>query len=198
MILLKDTDFIGEGTLRACYIHPENPGLVIKVPVGEKKGKELANLKELKGYHALMREHVDLSCVSHCYGFVSTSHGKGLVCDCIRDDDGAISKTILDVITAKTGCDFEYIYNVAGGLCNTLKSKNIFIFDINLYNVVLRSRFDGTYQPYIIDLKGRYANNEFLPLSSYIRYFSKKKLERRCQQFLVRISNVYNQEPLSF
>ncbi len=198
MILLEDADFIGEGTLRACYVHPENPGLVIKVPVGEKKGKESANFKELKGYHALMCEHIDLLCVSHCYGFVSTNRGQGLVCDCVRDDDGTISKTILDVITAEDGCDFEYIYNVAGGLCSTLKLKDIFIFDINLYNVVLRSRFDGTYQPFIIDLKGRYDNSEFLPLSSYIRYFSRKKLERRCQQFLVRIRNVHNSEPLSF
>lgn len=197
MISLEDTDLVGEGTLRACYVHPENPDLVIKVPVGDKKGKESANLKELKGYHALMREHVDLFCVSHCYGFVSTNFGKGLVCDCIRDDDGTISKTILDVITAEDGCDFEYVLKVAEDLCSTLISKKIFIFDINLYNVVLRTKFDGSYQPIIIDLKGRYENNEFLPLSSYIRYFSMKKLERRCRQFLVRLTNVHNSEPLS-
>ncbi len=139
------------------------------------------------GYHALMREHIDLFCISHCYGFVSTNRGQGLVCDCIRDDAGTVSKTIWDVIVTQDACDVDYIMTVARKFCHMLISKRIYIFDINLKNIALKLHHDGTYQPFIIDLKGRYDNKEIVPLSSYIDYFSRKKLERRCRQFLERI-----------
>jgi len=186
MICLEDDNFINQGTLRACYHHPKDRRFIIKVPAGDKKESELANLKEMKGYHALMREQIDLFCISHCYGFVSTNRGKGLVCDCIRDDDGTVSKTILDIITGDD-CDVDYIVEVAKGLCNTLISNRIYLFDINVKNIALKLRHDGTYQPFVIDLKGRYDNNEFLPLSSYVKYFALKKVARRGKQLIERI-----------
>ena len=194
MILLTDKKYINHGTLRACYQHPENPNLIIKVPVGEKKEKDQANLKELKGYHALMREHIDLFCISHCYGFVTTNLGVGLVCDCIRDYNGAISKTIWDVIGSGEEYDAHYILDIANNFCNMLISKRIYIFDLNVKNIALQLRNDGTYLPFAIDLKGRYDNNEFLPFSTYIKYFSQKKLERRSRQLIERIS-LYGTNP---
>lgn len=188
MIFLTDTMHINHGTLRACYQHPENPNLVIKVPTGDKKEKELANLKEMKGYHALMREQTDLFCVSHCYGFVTTNLGKGLVCDCIRDYNGNISKTIWDIIGSGNDYDEHYILEIAGNFCDMLISQKVFIFDLNVKNIALQLREDGTYLPFAIDLKGRYDNNEFLPFSTYIKYFSLKKLERRSRQLIERIS----------
>lgn len=187
MICLDNSVLINHGKVRACYQHPKEPSLVIKVPVGEEKETNYANIKELKGYQTLMREHVDLFCISHCYGFVSTNYGRGLVCDCIRDDDGAISKTIWDVIVFQDDCDVKYVQKVADEFCNFLMSRNIWIFDLNLKNIALRLRYDGTYQMFVIDLKGRYDDNELIPVSSYIKYFATKKLERRCQQLIERI-----------
>lgn len=188
MIILTDKTYINQGSLRACYQHPENPNLIIKIPVGEKKEKNRANLKEQKGYHALIREHVDLFCISHCYGFVTTNLGIGLVCDCIRDHNGNISKTIWDIIGSGKEYDTHYILEVANSFCNMLISRNIFLFDLNVKNIVLQLRDDGTYQPFAIDLKGRYDNNEFLPFSTYIKFFAQKKIERRSKQLIERIS----------
>ncbi len=187
MIVLDEDKFINCGTLRASYQHPENPALLIKVPVGTRKEREQANLKEMKGYHALMREHTDLFCISHCYGFVSTNRGRGLVCDCIRDDAGTVSKTIWDVIVTQDDCDVDYIMAVAREFCHMLLSRRIYIFDINLKNIVVKLHHDGTYEPFVIDLKGRFDNKELFQLSSHIEYFSRKKLERRCRQLLERI-----------
>ncbi len=39
MFVLDEDKFINCGTLRACYLHPENPALLIKVPVGAKKDR---------------------------------------------------------------------------------------------------------------------------------------------------------------
>jgi hypothetical protein len=56
-----------------------------------------------------------------------------------------------------------------------LTSKGIFIFDLNVKNIAFQLQSDNTYRPVAIDLKGRFDNNEFLPFSSYIKYFSQKK-----------------------
>jgi len=193
-MIFLDTDLlINSGKVRVCYQHPANSDLVIKIPVGNKKKEKQANIKELKGYQILMREHVDLFCISHCYGFVSTDRGKGLVCDCIRDDDGSISKTIWDVIVCEEECDIKYVQKVAEELCSYLTSRDIFIFDLNLKNIALKVQKDMTYQPVVLDLKGRYDNNEFIPWSSYIPYFARKKLLRRCRQLIDRISTFREQ-----
>jgi len=188
MIILDDRMFLNSGTVRACYHHPEDSRLVIKVPTGKRKEREKANLTEMKGYHELMREQTDLFCISHCYGFVSTNRGKGLVCDCIRDDRGSVSKTIWDLIISQDDSDGKYILEVAKNFCDMLISKKIFIFDLNVKNIAFKLRYDGTYKPFVIDLKGRSENKEFIPYSRYIKFFSERKMERRSNQLIERIS----------
>ena len=187
MISLDSGDLINSGKVRICYLHPANPNLVIKLPVGKKKEEQQANIKELKGYQILMREHVDLFCISHCYGFVNTNRGTGLVCDCIRDDNGEISKTIWDIIVCQEECDLEYIHQVIGEFCRFLIPNDIFIFDLNLKNIVLRLKHDGSYEPVVIDLKGRYESHGLMSLSRHIGYLGRRKLERKCSQLLDRI-----------
>ncbi|MCA1787554.1 MAG: hypothetical protein LC657_16395 [Desulfobacteraceae bacterium] len=187
MLALYDSLLINQGRTRACYRHPSDRGLVIKVPVGDKKEQNRSNIKELYGYQALMREQIDLFCISHCYGFVSTSLGRGLVCDCIRDDDGAISKTIWDIIVYQEVCDVAYIQKVTDDFCRFLIQRDTRLFDLNLKNIVLRLQNDGSYQPFAIDLKGRFDNKEAIPVSRYFSYFAKKKMIRRTRQLIERI-----------
>lgn len=184
---LSEQMIINRGRERVCYIHPENSHLVIKIPHNNRGGRAGANQAELQGYLILREEGKDLSFVSHCHGFIDTDRGQGLVCDCIRDDDGAIAKTIWDIVVFQDECDIEYIIKVAEKLCDFLMSNQIWLFDLNLKNIALKQLADGTYKPYIIDLKGRYANHEFIPLSRYISYFAAKKLQRRSTQLLRRI-----------
>ncbi|PHR27737.1 MAG: hypothetical protein COA36_08680 [Desulfotalea sp.] len=186
MIILDETLLINQGTVRACYHHPHNSSLAIKVPMGCKKDREQANQIELNGYQALMREHKDLSCISHCYGIEPTNHGDGLVCDCICDSDGSVSKSILDLIHSDPPPNLPYVKKVVQELVKYILENNIHIFDLNLKNIVLQQQSDTTYKPIIIDLKGGYELKEFIPLAKYIPYFRRKKLERRCRQLLER------------
>ena len=70
-------------------------------------------------------------------------------------------------------------------LCGFLFNGNIQLFDLNPKNLVINIQEDGSYKAISIDLKGRYANNEFNPFSTYIPFFSRKKILRRWQQLLV-------------
>lgn len=187
MIFLNETNLISRGQLRACYQHPEKIDRIVKVPAGEEKEQLKANVSELKGYHSLMLKHTDLFCVSHCYGFVSTNLGRGLECDCIRDESGRISKTLWDIIIFEDNPDIDYIVKVIKNFCDYLITQKIFLFDLNLKNIALRQLHDGSYQPTAIDLKGVYDNHEFIPVSTSFEFLGKKKLRRRCSQLITRI-----------
>jgi len=177
--------------MRVCYHHPGNPRLIIKVPFQNKKEGKLANTKEMKGYHDLMRNQVDLNCISHCYGFVSTNKGLGLVCDCILDYDGSVSKSIYDIVLYQELCDVAFVKKIIKDFCDYLLFREIFLFDLNLKNILLRVGSDGSYEPKAIDLKGRFENYEFIPYASYIKYFARKKMRRRIKQLLDRIEEYH-------
>ena len=194
MIFLNEELRINQGTVRACYHHPQDRSLLIKVPTGSKKDREQANSIELKAYEILMREHKDLSCISHCYGLESTNHGTGLVCDCIRDSNGSVSKTILDLIQSATPPDYIHLKEILDKFIRFLLKKEIHIFDLNLKNIVLQQQADATYKPIIVDVKGRHELKEFIPISKYIAYFRRRKLERRCRQLRERTKLCWENE----
>lgn len=186
MIILDKSLLINQGTVRACYHHPNDSRLVVKVPTGSKKDRDQANYTELKGYKTLIQKHKGLTCISHCHGFEPTNMGEGLICDCICDANGSVSKSILDVINSDNPPEFTYLKNVVEQFTQYLLDEQIYIFDLNVKNIVLQQQSDATYTPIIIDLKGHYELKEFIPLSRYIPYFRRKKLERRCRQLLER------------
>ena len=196
MIVLDDNALIGRGTLRACYLHPQNEGLIVKVPLPGSTGGDDANRKELMSYQKIRQNHADLDHISHCRGLVETDRGTGLICDCIRDCNGDIAKTIWDVVVYQETCDIEELLEVATTLCNYLIANDLFLFDINLKNIVLKKTEDNGYRAYAIDLKGPYDNKEFLQLSSRIKFLARKKLKRRSKQLLERIVQFREQREL--
>ena len=187
MIDLPEHLLIGRGTLRACYLHPDRDDLIIKVPLPDRGTGDEANRKELRSYQELTQNHRELDHISHCHGFVETDRGSGLICDCIRDFDGTVAKTIWDLVVHREHCDIDYLLEVAGGFCDYLIANDIFLFDINLKNIVLQQNQDQSLKPYAIDLKGPYDNKEFLQLSSRIRFLGRRKLKRRADQLLERM-----------
>lgn len=187
MIVLDDSSLIGCGTLRACYLHPQNDNLIIKVVLPGRGEGDQANRKELLSYQKIRQSHAELDHISHCHGFIETDRGAGLICDCIRDYNGAIAKTIWDIVVYQETCDIDKLLEVAGTLCDYLIANDLFLFDINLKNIVLKRMEDSGYRAYVIDLKGPYDNKEFLQLSSRIKYLARKKLKRRSKQLLERI-----------
>ena len=187
MITLDENSLIGHGTLRACYLHPQNRELIIKVGLPGRQGGDDANRKEFMSYKKIRQSHERLHHISHCHGFVDTDRGEGLVCDCIRNSNGDIAKTIWEIVVYQETCNIAEIQEAALTLCNYLIANDLFLFDINLKNIVLKRMQDKSCRAYAIDLKGPFDNKEFLQLSSRIKLLGRKKLKRRSQQLLERI-----------
>lgn len=190
-IELHDGLLINRGQLRHCYRHPTDPGIVVKVPSGSRKDQLEANLKEYRGYQDLIRRHGRLSCISHCLGFSDTNRGQRLLCECVRNEDGTIAQTVWDTVVHQNGCDLDSILIETGELCSYLIERDIRLFDLNPKNIALSRQNNGAFRPVVLDLKGRFDNNEFIPLSSYIGFLARMKLARRSRQLIERIRYLY-------
>jgi len=183
MILLKNREPIAASGSRACYLHPEDENKVIKiVRMKTTSRKKQTNWQEWKHYHYLLKQHGKLDFINECYGFITTDLGKGLVWQCVRDASGEISSTITNIMQSPDGYELEKVERALGHFCEFLIEKNIQLFDLNPGNVMIRIRPDGSYQAVSADIKGRYANYEFIPISTYIPFFSRRKLKRRCKE----------------
>ncbi|MCP4340235.1 MAG: hypothetical protein GY799_15425 [Desulfobulbaceae bacterium] len=183
MILFKNIEPIAVSGPRACYLHPEDTDKVIKI-VRQKttSRKKNANWQEWQHYHYLLKQHGKLDFINECYGFIETDLGEGLVWQCVRDGNGEISNTITNIMKSPDGYDLGKVERVLDRFCGFLIEKNIQLFDLNPLNVMIRICPDGSYQAVSADIKGRYANHEFIPISTYIPFFSRRKLTRRCKE----------------
>ena len=74
--------------------------------------------------------------------------------------------------------------------CDNLTRNNIQLFDLNPKNIVFKVEKPGSYKAVSIDIKGRYANNEFIPFSTFIPYLSRKKLKRRGDRLLEKMDYI--------
>lgn len=183
MLILKTARIIGEGKERTCYLHPSDQNKVVKIP-HEHSGNNRQNNFEHQTFLYLKKHHDQLDFISNCYGFTDTDLGPGLVCQCIRDYTGDISKSILDTIVGAPECSHKELKAIVAAFCNHLVVENVQLFDLNPKNIVLRLDQPQQYSAVSIDLKGRYANNEFIPFSNFVPFLSRKKLKRRSEQLL--------------
>ena len=189
MLRLKNAIKIGEGMERVCYLHPENQEKVVKISKNRTRGCK-QNLFEYKTYTYLEKHHGQLDCISRCFGFSDTDLGPGLVCQCIRDYNGQISRTLLDTLVNPNEISPREIKQIVGDFCNRIIEDNIQLFDLNPKNIVVRIEQPGRYRAVSIDLKGRYAANEFIPLSTYIPILSRRKLQRRVDRLFTMIDSI--------
>lgn len=185
MIHLRDQDLIATSKTRKCYLHPEDPDKVIKIL--QKRSpffKRDANWKEWRHYQYLTKRHPRLDFITKYHGFVTTNLGRGLMSDCIRDVDGKISVRLEKVLANPSAYDLAALEQSLRQITKTIVENNIQLFDLNQFNILIQVLAGGAYRPVSIDIKGRFNNYEFIPVSTYIPYFSRLKLNRRRRRLL--------------
>jgi hypothetical protein len=74
--------------------------------------------------------------------------------DCIRDNDGQISKTINEIFSNWTNeYDEVKLFSAVNDFCSLLVRHNIQFFDLNLCNVVVNVLSDNSYKLFAVDIK---------------------------------------------
>ena len=191
MIKLNDSFLIARSKNRNCYLNPVDPHKVIKiVNHNNSSGMQDANFKEWAYYKHLKQYYPQFKYISKYHGFVETNMGQGLLADCIMDYNGHISRRLQDVLINRSEYDIAAIEKLINRFCRKIIETNIKLFDLNLFNILIQTvSADRNYRLFCVDIKGPNDNSEFIPVSSYIPFFSRQKIKRRCRRLIQKVRN---------
>ncbi len=178
MINLSNNKPVGKGTNRSAFIHPHDDTKCIKITHSNDYSE---SIKEIKYYKFLEKRNISWTLLAKYYGSVETSLGKGEVYDLIKDYDGNISKTLSYYLQKdeKTKTLINPIKLLDELKSYTLK-EGIIVKDLNTKNMLYQKLDQKSARLVLID---GVVNNDFLPFSKYISFFTQKKIKRLWKRF---------------
>ena len=202
MITLNDSLFIGEGSHRAAYRHPEDDHKCLKI-VKEgslekrrknnkkwyKRMRKLSSFdethKEIKAYREFGADAEKLKHIPHFYGMVETSLGSAMLLDLIVNEDGTPAQKLLSHL--ESGQNRKQLTRALIALGRNLIKFSIVVRDFSTGDIRVREGRDGSFSLFIVDGLG---GSEFIPLS-IIPFFARRKAARRVHRFFEKIMKKY-------
>jgi hypothetical protein len=180
-ISLMGAVMIARGTERACYVHPGDPTMCIKVSTTS-RGRQ--QQRERRYFRALVRRNVRSRHIVEHHGEVETEHGLGLVFSLVRDYDGAVSS---DVTTFVQAHGTRGIAEAFEALRGDLLAHCIIACDMSLENFLVRRTAPDAFEIVMVDGLG---NREFIPISSLFECCARLKMRRRWKRFARKIAGL--------
>ena len=171
---------VGKGFHRECYVHPDNERLCIKVVVN---GDDKEVRREQAYYHFLQKRDIAWDMLPKFHGEVETNLGPGAVFDLIRDADGQVSRTLQQCIDAESIAvlNRQGLQQSLQRLREYLLAENIITMTIKPKNIAYQQRDNQSSVCILIDNIG---NSDFIPISSYSRFFGRRKIMRKWARFM--------------
>ena len=174
--MLYLTEYIGGSAVRECYVHPLDRNLCVKVV------KHKADLPELTreiSVAKLLAPYLKDYIVRYDDGLVETDKGLGLVCVLVRNEDDGELALSLAQYQERFGAD-----DVEPELRKVLESlirDNLFFYDFNRSNFVVKRMASGGKKVVFIDLKGFHKNHYmgFLKMERFIAPLARNIMFRR-------------------
>lgn len=186
MIELEEINYIGKGTNRACYIHPDDINRCIKVTISNNFSE---SEKEIKYYKFLEKKNIKWQYLAKYHGKISTNLGSGGIFDLVRDDDGTISKT-LSYYLQKNELTKSILDPVP--LLEELRKytleEGIVVKDLNTKNM-LYQKIDTNHAKLIL-IDG-VLNNDLFFYSNYFDSLTHKKIDSLWNNFENSLSKKY-------
>ena len=149
--------FIGRGYSRKCYIHPENDNLCVKIALKNNKNNKFVEREMLREIGVYMRiKNLLPGHIAKIYKNLIRINtkgggGYGIICELIRDFDGKISQNINEYINSGNSAnDFE---NSLNWIMKRLIFRDMFFFDFNRGNFVIRKNSNGSKTVIFVDIK---------------------------------------------
>lgn len=176
MTMLYLTEYIGGSAVRECYVHPLDRNLCVKVV------KHKADLPELTreiSVAKLLAPYLKDYIVRYDDGLVETDKGLGLVCELVRnEDDGELALSLAQYQERFAADDVEPELRK---VLESLIRDNLFFYDFNRSNFVVKRMASGGKKVVFIDLKGFHKNHYmgFLKMERYIAPLARNIMFRR-------------------
>lgn len=204
LIHLNENLLLGIGENRICFIHPDDPGLCIKIdrPWDEgryntrrKRMKRVfmpwladfsSNREEARFYWKKARRLGEIFYLyaPRCYGIVTTNLGPGLVFERIFNDDGTKSLR-LGLHLKRHPEDAEHVLELLKELYQHLTETGLLFYSWSSPNFVVQKRKAGD-RIVIIDWKSESRPNMDFPAIHLFRSLAQRKMEEKFLSFLER------------
>jgi len=204
-VTLAGREPFARGGKRSCYLHPTDPGLCIKLPLLEQLPMDLyraapwherfrksanhfdENYREWMAAE-WMKRHRDESIWSHVpryRGWVETDLGRGLLTEVCRDNDGLISRSLLDYLWTHGHTDAvkQAIEEFGEFWVKEAVPAHNFI----LNNLVCQQRQDGQLRIWVVDGLGSRA---WIPLCRWCKSVARRDARNRIEFLHNRIEQV--------
>ena len=180
-MLQINTDPIGQGKERSCFIHPDDPQKAIKISTG---GIDAQSRREIKFYQKLKRRNVTGNPhVPGFYGLCETNLGQGIVVDLIRDRDGNVSKPLNWYLGE--GYPIEAFEPYLEELKQVfLRNLIIFNHDMTIGNLLFQKVSDN--QAHLVAIDGL-GDVVALDWFDALPFLVRRKIKRRWSRFLARV-----------
>lgn len=176
-LIITENEYIGGGTNRACYVHPTNPQLCIKVTIS---GNQKESNREIKYFNQLKKQSIEWSMLAQFYGIISTNYGDAMVCDLIRDYDNSISKTLLFYVQNQDSYKIENLFELLDGLEHYLIQNLILVKDLNFLNILYQRTDPQNGKLVIIDGIG---DNHTISIYLLNKVLTKKRCQQQWKNF---------------
>ena len=172
---------IGTGRERACYIHPEDPRLAIKMPMGE---VSVQTQRDLKFYRKLKKRGIKgIPHLPDFHGLCETNLGRGIVVDLIRNYDGEISRPLNWYLAQ--GVPIEEFEQYLEELKQSfLRNLIIFNHDMTIGNLLFQKPSSRTAQLVVIDGLGDVVAIDWFDSFPFL---ARRKINRRWKRFIEHI-----------
>ena len=177
-LILKN--MIHHGQVRACYYHPEDPQLCVKVALCKKHSKLLK--KEIESNEVFQKTLSPY--VTPYYGLVPTNYGLGLVSELITDSPtNTLSPRLRDWLKIHKTISKELLPQFQDFFERLLK-HNLWFYDFNDENFLIQKK-NNNLRLVFVDTKSLNRNNSwsFLKLEYVIPALAKIRMKRRIHRF---------------
>lgn len=176
-------EVIGKGTERTCYQDPDDKSRCIKV---SHRNSAKQSLKEIKYFSFLNKKSCPFTHIPKIYSVIDQDDLIGVEQEVILDDSGDVSKMLyFYLIEERTNEEMKSFYEQLAIFKDYLVENNIIPSDLVTSNLLVRQNLDGL-RIYMIDGFGAV---EFIPLSNYIPWLGRRKIERKWEQFMNNLLN---------
>ncbi|MDX9744917.1 MAG: YrbL family protein [Syntrophales bacterium] len=184
MLELEKARMVGRGKHRACYAHPHDGNLCVKVLLPQKSKTPLIEAaREVAYYDDLLEKRgVPWTMLPKYHGEIPTSRGRGFVFDMIRDHDGGVSRTLGHYLASSEDTDryAEPLGKAFDRLKDYLLEWRIVTKTLKAKNILCQKIREDEVKLVVVDNIG---TSDFIPVSKYIDFLAERKIRRKWRQF---------------
>lgn len=180
MLTLRDELFLGEGTKRKCYAHPDDPTLCIKIT--SERGLRSVN-REIRYLNMLRRRGKPLTQIADFIGKIQTNIGDGEVYQLVRDFDGQVSRSLRHYLSTEDDVLIARMVAAIVELREYLFQSSILFSDLTVDNLLVRNERDGGVKLIVVDGVG---DNNQIQILEYFKYFGEKHCRKKWNSFVLK------------